>query len=71
MWEARKIWGAIINSSRAWGMYIDGFITNLFTESKFKDDEIRGVKKRLIFRHIGWALRSPKPIVSERTLGAY
>lgn len=60
MWEARKIWGAIINSSRAWGMYVDGFITNLFAESKFNDDEIKNVKKRLIYRHIGWlyALRS-------------
>jgi putative membrane protein len=32
MWEARKIWGAIINDSRTWGMMIDSYISNLFAE---------------------------------------
>jgi len=27
MWEARKIWGGIVNDSRTWGMMVDGFIT--------------------------------------------
>lgn len=60
MWEARKIWGAIVNSSRTWGMYVDGFVNNLFTEEKQSEEEISQVKKRLIYRHIGWlyALRS-------------
>ena len=54
MWEARKIWGAIVNSSRTWGMYADGFINNLFAENKQSEEEIYSVKKRLIYRHIGW-----------------
>jgi len=60
MWEARKIWGAIINSSRAWGMYVDGFVTNQFAEQPYSAAEIKSVKQRLIYRHIGWlyALRS-------------
>ncbi|MCG8326927.1 MAG: hypothetical protein MI974_04535 [Chitinophagales bacterium] len=60
MWEARKIWGAIVNSSRAWGSYLDGFVTNHFTESKYSDYELQSIKKRLIYRHIAWlyALRS-------------
>jgi len=60
LWEARKIWGAIINSSRTWGMYVDGFVNNLFAEKKQSEDEIRKVKNRLIYRHIAWlyALRS-------------
>lgn len=60
MWEARKIWGAIINSSRAWGMYVDGYITNQFTNEKLSDEAIHQLKKRLIYRHIAWlyALRS-------------
>lgn len=60
LWEARKIWGAIINSSRTWGMYVDGFVNNLFAEKKQSEDEIRMVKNRLIYRHIAWlyALRS-------------
>lgn len=60
MWEARKIWGAIINSSRAWGMYVDGFITNLFADNKHSNSELQTIKQRLIYRHIAWlyALRS-------------
>lgn len=54
MWEARKIWGGIINDSRTWGMYVDGFVTNLFTENKASESEINTVKERLIYRHIAW-----------------
>ncbi|MCB0706992.1 MAG: hypothetical protein KDC34_16870 [Saprospiraceae bacterium] len=60
MWEARKIWGAIVNSSRAWGMYVDGFITDQFTEGKISEIEIHDIKQRLMYRHIAWlySLRS-------------
>lgn len=60
MWEARKIWGAIVNSSRAWGMQIDGFVTNQFTKEELSNEEIKAVKQRMIYRHVGWlyALRS-------------
>jgi putative membrane protein len=54
MWEARKIWGGIVNDSRSWGMMIDGFVTNLFVEEKATKGEIHQIKKRLIYRHIGW-----------------
>ena len=54
MWEARKIWGGIINDSRTWGMMVDGYVTNLFTEAKKTETEIHEVKKRLIYRHIAW-----------------
>lgn len=60
MWEARKIWGAIVNSSRIWGMYVDGFITNTFVDDKQSPEELHKIKERLIYRHIAWlyALRS-------------
>lgn len=60
MWEARKIWGAIVNSSRTWGMQVDGFITDQFTAERISDMEIKSTKERLIYRHIAWlyALRS-------------
>ncbi len=54
MWEARKIWGGIVNDSRTWGMMVDGYITNLFKENKASETEIQQVKKRLIYRHIAW-----------------
>ncbi len=54
MWEARKIWGGIVNSSRTWGMYVDGFISNQFTPKNSSAHEIEIIKKRLVYRHIGW-----------------
>lgn len=54
MWEARKIWGAIVNDSRSWGMLVDSYISNLFTEKKYSDEELYQIKKRLIYRHFAW-----------------
>lgn len=54
MWEARKIWGGIVNESRSWASYVDGFISNTFRENKLTDSELKKIKKSLIYRHIGW-----------------
>ncbi|HMQ47487.1 MAG TPA: bestrophin family ion channel [Saprospiraceae bacterium] len=54
MWEARKIWGGIVNDSRTWGMMVDGYVTNQFRANKASEREIQQVKKRLIYRHIAW-----------------
>lgn len=54
IWEARKIWGGIVNVSRSWGIMVNDFITNDFTEEKATEDEFKKIKKELIFRHIGW-----------------
>ena len=54
MWEARKIWGGIVNDSRTWGMMVDGYITNQFRENNASESEIQQIKKRLIYRHIAW-----------------
>jgi len=60
MWEARKIWGAIVNTSRSWGIYVRGFVTDQFANESIHSGELDLIKKRLIYRHIGWlyALRS-------------
>ncbi len=54
MWEARKVWGGIINNSRTWGMMVDGYISNLFVEQPLRVEAIHETKKRLIYRHIAW-----------------
>ena len=41
-WEARQIWGAILNSSRAWGVMSRDFLDNSETS------------KILIYRHFAW-----------------
>ncbi|WP_316806605.1 bestrophin family protein [Pedobacter agri] len=50
VWEARKIWGGIVNSSRSWGVMVNSFILN----SQLTDEEIKKIKTRLIYRHIAW-----------------
>ncbi len=54
MWEARKVWGGIVNDSRTWGMMIDNYISNIFKQTKASKSEIESIKKRLIYRHIAW-----------------
>ncbi len=60
LWEARKIWGAIVNSSRAWGSTVLAFTGNYFREKRLTDIELQQLRQRLIYRHIGWlyALRN-------------
>ncbi|MEM9328452.1 MAG: bestrophin family ion channel [Bacteroidota bacterium] len=54
LWEARKIWGAIVNTSRMWGNAVKGFVGNQFRESPASDHEVYVVWKELIYRHIAW-----------------
>jgi putative membrane protein len=54
LWEARKIWGAIINSSRSWGASTKAFLSNQFKEVKASEEELNTERKKLIYRHIGW-----------------
>lgn len=56
-WEARKIWGGIVNSSRSWGLMVKGFVTDEFVEGGVPDPEIDAIRKRLIYRHIAWLYR--------------
>ncbi len=60
LWEARKIWGAIVNSSRAWGSTVKAFVSNQFTEIAYGEQELHDIHKKLLYRHVGWlyALRS-------------
>jgi len=60
MWEARKIWGAIVNNSRIWGANVISMVNNQFSEKKMSEEELQRIHKRLIYRQIGWiyALRS-------------
>lgn len=47
-WEARKIWGGIVNSSRTFGAAVTSFIQG---EDKA---EVQNIRCRLIYRHIAW-----------------
>ena len=44
-WEARKIWGGLVNNSRSFGAAVISFV---------QGDNAEAVKKELIYRHIAW-----------------
>lgn len=48
IWEARQIYGAIINSSRAFGMMVKDFVR---TQNKVLEKQ---VQQQLIYRHFAW-----------------
>lgn len=56
-WEARKIWGGIVNTSRSWAIMVNGFVTNEFAAEKIEDQQLHEKKKTLVFRHIAWLYR--------------
>jgi putative membrane protein len=66
IWEARKIWGAITNSSRTWGMKIHDMITNEYAKTPVTEAELDAFKKSFVHRHIAWltalrhAMRQPR-----------
>jgi len=46
LWEARQIYGAIVNASRSWGIMVKDFIT--------ADDVSGKIHQIMIYRHIAW-----------------
>ena len=53
-WEARKIWGAIVNSSRMFGTEIMTLITLRHTSESIGDVELKALRKRMVYRHLAW-----------------
>lgn len=54
LWEARQIWGAIVNSSRSWGMMARDFVGNYTKDNPATEEELNSIRQRLIYRHIAW-----------------
>lgn len=67
LWEARKIWGGIVNASRTFTIMSRDFITNEHALEKRPEEELRAIHKTIIHRHVAWLkaltyqLRMPKP----------
>ncbi len=66
LWEARKIWGGIVNTSRTWTIMIKDFITNDHTVDNVSSAELKSIIKVIVMRHVGWMtalryqMRQPK-----------
>jgi putative membrane protein len=53
-WEARKIWGGIVNTSRSWAIMAHDLVTNEHAELPVSMEELAQHRTRLIHRHIAW-----------------
>lgn len=76
IWEARTIWGGIVNTSRSFGMYVKDMVTNEHALSKRTEAELKEEVRLLTYRHIAWltalrhAMRQPRTwetLMNERT----
>jgi ion channel-forming bestrophin family protein len=76
IWEARKIWGGIVNSSRTFAMFVQDMVTNEHAHDKLSKEELHQEIKKLTYRHIAWltalrhAMRTSKPwetVILEKT----
>jgi putative membrane protein len=54
LWEGRKIWGGIVNSSRTFTVMTRDFVTNEHAENKLSDDELKNIHKTIVHRHVAW-----------------
>ena len=67
IWEARKIWGGIVNTSRTFGMFVQDMVTQEYCKDEVDEAEIKAEIKTLTYRHIAWmtalrhSMRVPKP----------
>lgn len=67
LWEARKIWGGIVNTSRTWTIMVKDFIDHKHATPPISEIDLSAIKKELVYRHIAWLtalryqLRAEKP----------
>lgn len=54
LWEGRKIWGAIVNSSRMLGASIRAYVGNQFRDNPRTEEEIHEIHRRLLYRHVAY-----------------
>lgn len=67
LWEARKIWGGIVNASRSWTIMVKDFIMNHETNTTVSEAQLKAIHRELVHRHVAWLtalryqLRQSKP----------
>lgn len=66
LWEGRRIWGGIVNTSRVWSVMVKDFVSNEKAHTPISEEELKTIQLRLIHRHIAWMtalryqLRTPR-----------
>ncbi|UOG77462.1 hypothetical protein MTX78_24260 (plasmid) [Hymenobacter tibetensis] len=53
LWEARTVWGGIVNSSRTWGSNVNAFVVSA-AEGTTPAEALTEAKRVIIYRQIAW-----------------
>jgi putative membrane protein len=53
-WEARKIWGGIVNVSRSWANLVMSFVTDAHNDEPVAAETVDKTRRALINRHLAW-----------------
>lgn len=53
-WEARKLYGALVNTSRTWALHVNGYLTAQFAAGHVDEQALQAAKTRLVHRHLAW-----------------
>lgn len=53
-WEARKVWGGIVNVSRSWANQVLTFVSASHSDKAFSPEEVEARQRKLIYRHLAW-----------------
>lgn len=54
LWEARKIYGGIVNASRSFTLMLNDFISNEHAKKPLPESELFNVRKEIVMRHVAW-----------------
>ncbi len=54
IWEARKIWGGIVNTSRTLGVFVQDMLTDEYSKGNVSQETLKAEQKALTYRHIAW-----------------
>ena len=54
LWEARKIWGGIVNASRSFTVMARDFINNDEAKQEHSNEELITLRKKVVHRHVAW-----------------
>ena len=54
IWEARKIWGGIVNTSRTFGVFVQDMLSDEHAKEHISREVIKEEIKVLTYRHIAW-----------------
>ncbi|GAB3703865.1 bestrophin family ion channel [Spirosoma flavus] len=67
LWEARQIYGGIVNLSRTWGIMVKDFVRNNPANVSTPGQDLHSIHQQLILRHVAWLTALRFQLREERT----